>query len=85
MRTTLDVDEEVLQEAMKLLGVKTKREAVRRALQAIIAQKRREALRAKLGQLDLALTLEDLVEMRQGDRHFVQPAEHRPLRTQNLL
>lgn len=67
MRTTLDLEEELLREAMKLLGVKTKREAVERALQRIIAEKRREQLRAKLGQLDLALSPKDLEEMRRDD------------------
>ena len=65
MRTTLDLEEDLLREAMKLLGVKTKREAVRRALQALVAERKREQLRAKLGRLDLALTLDDLAKMRQ--------------------
>ncbi len=64
MRTTLDLEEELLREAMRLLGVKTKREAVRRALQAVIAERRRGQLRSKLGRLDLALTLDDLAKMR---------------------
>jgi Arc/MetJ family transcription regulator len=67
MRTTLDLEEELLQEAMKLLRVKTKREAVRRALQALIAQQRRARLQAKLGRCNLTLTLEDLEKMRRDD------------------
>ncbi len=65
MRTTLELDEGLVREAMRLLGVKTKREAVRRALEAVIAEKRRERLRAKLGRLELDLTLEDLAKMRE--------------------
>ena len=65
MRTTLELDEGLVREAMRLLGVKTKREAVRRALEAVIAEKRRERLRAKLGRLELDLTLEDLARMRE--------------------
>jgi Arc/MetJ family transcription regulator len=42
MRTTLDLEESLLHEAMKLLGTTTKRETVRQALQALVAQKRRE-------------------------------------------
>lgn len=67
MRTTLELNEELIQEAMKLLGVKTKREAVERALEALVAQERRERLRAKLGRLDLALTIEQLNEMRRDE------------------
>ncbi len=65
MRTTLELDEGLVREAMRLLGVKTKREAVRRALEAVIAEKRRERLQAKLGRLELNLTLEDLARMRE--------------------
>lgn len=67
MRTTLELNEKLLQEAMKLLGVKTKREVVERALEALVAQERRERLRAKLGRLDFNLTLKDLHEMRRDE------------------
>ena len=65
MRTTLELDEELLREAMRLLGVKTKREAVRRALEEVVARRRRERLQAKLGRFELALTREDLEAMRE--------------------
>jgi Arc/MetJ family transcription regulator len=52
---------------MKLLGTTTKRETVRQALQALVAQKRRERLRAKLGRMKLSLTLERLDEMRRNE------------------
>ncbi|MBI3659836.1 type II toxin-antitoxin system VapB family antitoxin [Candidatus Acetothermia bacterium] len=67
MRTTIDLEEKLIQKVMKLLGVKTKREAVQRALESVIAQKRRESLQAKLGRLDLKLTLKDLEQMRRDD------------------
>jgi Arc/MetJ family transcription regulator len=67
MRTTLDLEESLLHEAMKLLGTTTKRETVRQALQALVAQKRRERLRAKLGRMKLPLTLERLDEMRRNE------------------
>ncbi|MCL6642479.1 MAG: type II toxin-antitoxin system VapB family antitoxin, partial [Candidatus Bipolaricaulota bacterium] len=46
MRTTLDLEGDLLHEAMKLLGTTTKRETVQKALQALVAQKRQERLRA---------------------------------------
>ena len=65
MRTTIDVDEDLLKEAMDLLGAKTKREAVRRSLEALVQERRRERLRAKLGKMDLDLPLHSLEAMRQ--------------------
>jgi Arc/MetJ family transcription regulator len=67
MRTTLDLEESLLHKAMKLLGTTTKRETVRQALQALVAQKRRERLRAKLGRMKISLTLERLDEMRRNE------------------
>ncbi len=66
MRTTLDLEESLLHEAMKLLGTTTKRETVRQALRALVAQKRQERLRAKLGRMKLSITLERLDEMRRN-------------------
>jgi len=68
MRTTLDLDEELLKEVMALLGVRTKREAVSRSLEALIQQRRRERLRDKLGKLDLDLSVEDLEEIREDEQ-----------------
>lgn len=67
MRTTLDLEEDLLREAMQLLGTRTKREAVQQALRALVAQKRQERLRAKLGQMDLNLTTEQLEKMRHDE------------------
>jgi len=52
---------------MDLLGVKTKRQAIRRSLEALVKQKKRERLRTKLGNLDLDLSLEELEWMRQHE------------------
>jgi len=68
VRTTIDVDEDLLREAMDLLGAKTKREAVRRSLESLVQERRRERLRAKLGMMDLDLSLDSLEEMRQDQR-----------------
>jgi len=65
MRTTVDLDEKLVREVMDLLGVKTKRQAIRRSLEALVKQKKRERLRTKLGNLDLDLSLEELESMRQ--------------------
>jgi len=67
MRTTVDLDEELVREVMDLLGVKTKRQAIQRSLEALVQQKKRERLRSKLGNLDLDLSLEELEWMRQHE------------------
>lgn len=67
VRTTVDLDEELVREVMDLLGVKTKRQAIRRSLEALVQQKKRERLRTKLGNLDLDLSLEELEWMRQHE------------------
>ncbi|MFH1609489.1 MAG: type II toxin-antitoxin system VapB family antitoxin [Candidatus Bipolaricaulota bacterium] len=68
MRTTVEMNEGLLREAMELLGAKTKREAIHRALEALIRQKRRERLRTRLGTVELDLPLESLDEMRRDER-----------------
>ena len=67
MRTTVDLDDDLVKEAMDLLGVKTKRAAIQRSLQEMIRRERRERLRGRLGRLDLQLTLNDLDRMRQDE------------------
>jgi len=67
MRTTIDLDDDLVREAMDLLGEKTKRAAIQRSLEELVRQKRRERLRGKLGNLDLELTLNDLEKMRQDE------------------
>lgn len=67
MRTTIDLDDKLVKEAMELLGVKTKRAAIQRSLEELIHQRRRERLRAKLGKLRLNLSLKDLERMRQDE------------------
>ena len=67
MRTTIDLDDDLVREAMDLLGERTKRAVIRRSLEELIRQKRRERLRGKLGKLHLELTLSDLERMRQDE------------------
>ena len=67
MRTTIDLDNDLVREAMDLLGERTKRAVIQRSLEELIRQKRRERLRGKLGKLHLELTLSDLERMRQDE------------------
>mgnify|MGYP000442263709 CR=1 FL=1 len=63
-RTTLVLDEGLLQEAMRLAGVRTKREAVEQALREFIRARQRERLRKELGTFDLDLDPAELERLR---------------------
>ena len=67
MRTTIDLDDDLVKEVMDLLGVKTKRAAIHRSLQEMIRRERRNRLKGRFGRLDLQLTLNDLEKMRQDE------------------
>ena len=63
-RTTLDIDETLLEDAMKAIGAKTKTEAVELALQEAIRHRRRQQLMESLGTYDLDIDLEELRRLR---------------------
>ena len=65
MRTTLDIDDELLEQAMKAAGTTTKKKTVESALQELIRAKRREALSKRIGDYKrFGLSLKDLQRMR---------------------
>ncbi len=70
MKTTVDIPAEELAEAMRHLGVKTKREAVVAAIRALNRRKRIENLLKRLGQSDDFMTQSELQRMRR-DEHRV--------------
>lgn len=51
MKTTLDIPDALLKEAIKLSGTRTKTETVRLALEELIRQKRVEEIVASAGRL----------------------------------
>ena len=63
-KTTLAIDEELLEEAVRAIGAKTKKEAVEAGLRALVRKHNREALRKDSGTFDIDLTLEELKELR---------------------
>ena len=67
MRTTLDIDRELLDEAVRVLGASSKRQAIEIALGEAVRARRREELVAALGTFDLQLTLEDLAGEREDE------------------
>ena len=63
MRTNIDIDEELIQEAMKLTGTTTKKAAVEEALKRIVSLKKQEKLKELRGKLKWEGNLD---EMRDG-------------------
>jgi len=67
MRTTVEIDEKLLHEAIAATGTKKKRKLIELALQEVIRQRRLERLLQRLGKTPLALTADELQRMRADD------------------
>lgn len=57
MRTTLDISSELLSQAMKITGAKTKSQVIKEALQELIAREKRVRLLNFKGKIDLDIDL----------------------------
>lgn len=57
MRTTLDIPEELLEEAREHLGVRSKTDAVILSLQEMVRRKRIEELKSLLGHVQLEIDI----------------------------
>ena len=53
MRTTVDIEEGLLEELVKLTGEKSKNKALNKAIEEYVRRRRIEELRAMLGTIDL--------------------------------
>lgn len=64
MRTTIDIDKELLEEALKISKVRTKKELINLSLKEYIRRIRLKNLKNRLGNYDLNIDLDDLKESR---------------------
>jgi len=64
MKTTLDIPEKLLAEAMKATGATTKRDAVMRALEEFNRRERLRKLTERLGSSDTFMSPDELSELR---------------------
>ena len=65
MRTTIDIDANLLEEVLKETGAPSKKKAINKALQEFLQSKRRNELAEMIGNYeDFALTLEELERIR---------------------
>jgi Arc/MetJ family transcription regulator len=67
MRTTLAINEKLLDEVKSLSGAKTKKEAVEKALEEYIRRRKAKKLIELEGKMELSLTLDELIEQRRKD------------------
>ena len=66
MRLSITVDPELLEEVRRLAKVRTKREAIERALQAFVRQHRLQELQGLVGSGVVEMELEELRRWRQS-------------------
>jgi len=60
MRTTLDIPEKLINEAMKVTGSKTKSQLIKNALKAQINEAKRKKLITLKGSIDMNIDLDSL-------------------------
>jgi len=67
MRTTLAVREDLIEEVKALSGVKTKKDAVEKALEEFVRRRKAKKLLDLEGKVELSLTLEEFIGRRKRD------------------
>jgi len=63
-KTTVVIDETLINEALRVTNLKTKREVIEKGLKELLRIKNRELLKQELGTFDIALSLEELKKIR---------------------
>jgi len=67
MRTTLAVREDLIEEVKALSGVKTKKDAVEKALEEFVRRRKAKKLLDLEGKVELSFTLEEFIGRRKKD------------------
>lgn len=66
-KTTVEIDEKLLEKAMKLTGAKTKKRVIEYGLRELVRSINRDLFKKELGTFDLDLSLKDLEKMRENE------------------
>lgn len=66
-KTTVLINERLLEQAMQATGAKTKKEAIKAGLETLVRHYHRESLQKELGTYDLDLNLEELDRLRNAE------------------
>jgi len=67
MRTTLAVREDLIEEVKALSGVKTKKDAVEKALEEFVRRRKAKKLLDLEGKVELSFTLQEFIGRRKKD------------------
>ena len=68
MRTTIDIDNALMEEALKISKIRTKRELINLSLKEYIRRIRLKSLKKRLGNYDLTIDLKDLEKGREDEQ-----------------
>ena len=66
-KTTVLIDENLLEKAIQAIGARTKKEAIEAGLRSLVQRHNRELLRQELGTFDMDLTLGELEHLRNAE------------------
>ena len=66
-KTTVVIDEQLLEQAIEAAGARSKKEAIEAGLKTLIKHRNREALRTELGTFEIDINLNDLEQLRNDD------------------
>lgn len=66
-RTTVDIDEELLEKALAISAERTKKGVIEESLREYIRRRAIEELRSMIGNFELGLTHEELSRMREDE------------------
>lgn len=75
MRTTIDIDDDLLAAAMRETGKKSRKAAVEEAVREYVNARRRQGLISMIGKGHIDMTLEDLWKLRGCDKAREATAE----------
>ena len=66
-KTTVLIDENLLEKAVLAIGARTKKEAIEAGLRSLVERRNRELLRQELGSFDMDLSLNELERLRNAE------------------
>ena len=67
MRTTLSIREDLLEEAKKVSGAKTKKATIEMALEEFVRRKKSKKIIELEGKIELSFTLDEFLKIREKD------------------
>jgi Arc/MetJ family transcription regulator len=63
-KTTVVIDDELMEKALKATGAKTKRQAIEEGLRELVRKKQIDSFRKDLGTFEISLSLKELKRLR---------------------